>query len=63
MKLGAGAPNKLTFDGADDLIAEIRRYLETVALCRKLGCEPRWRRETATCVALHGVALAHGRFE
>jgi hypothetical protein len=27
----------------DDLIAEIQRYLKTVALFRALGCEPSWR--------------------
>jgi hypothetical protein len=27
------------------LIREIERYLAAVALYRKLGCEPTWRRE------------------
>jgi len=29
----------------DDLVAEIQRYLDAVALFRELGCEPRWRSE------------------
>jgi hypothetical protein len=31
--------------GADDLIAEIERYLRAVDAFRREGCEPRWRRE------------------
>jgi hypothetical protein len=35
-------------DELDTLVDEIARYLEAVALFRREGCEPRWRREGTT---------------
>jgi hypothetical protein len=49
---GRSAEETRAVHSVAELIEEIERYLETVALFRALGCEPRWRDDTRARVTV-----------